>query len=173
MRKILAGFALLLIVACDMDTGDFIAPTGYKPVYANTDNLNDIGYKPARPILNAGKIYTYKNFIFQNERNEGIHVILHHAPGTPQKQGFLKIPYNTEMAIKGNYLYANRLSELLVFDISNPADPVLVKTLPDIFPPVNQQYPPFQNISFECADPSKGLIVGWEEVSGGNFKCRR
>jgi hypothetical protein len=28
----------------------------------------------------------------------------------------------------------------------------------------NQEFPPQNNVNFECVDKSKGLVVGWEKV---------
>lgn len=169
-------FCLLIITcllyACDTQDIEMQTSNGYKPVYASSLNLGEIAFEGPRQTTRPGKIYSFGNYIFQNEINEGIHVIDNTVPAHAAKVAFMKIPYNTEMAIKDHYLYANRLDQLLVFDIRNPSAPLLVKELENIFPLPNQTYPPFQGVTFECADPSKGLIIDWE-LASGNFKCRR
>ena len=60
-----------------------------------------------------------------------------------------------------------------MFDISNPAQPQFVKRVSDVFPPVNQKYPPLTNIYFECSDESKGVVVRWELRRINTPKCRR
>ncbi len=78
---------------------------------------------------------------------------------SPQKVSFLKLPLSTEIAVKGNYLYANNYKDLVVFDITTPAKPQFVKRVNDVFPLVNQKYPPFTNAFFECPDEAKGVVV--------------
>ncbi len=51
------------------------------------------------------------------------------------------LPGNTEMAIKGNYIYANNYNDLVVIDISNTNAPVEVKRLPNMFASNNPQNP--------------------------------
>ncbi len=83
------------------------------------------------------------------------------------------IPLSTELAVKGNYLYANNFRDIIVFDISNPAEPRLVKRVSNVFPPVNQKFPPLSNIYFECPDETKGVVVRWELKRINIPKCRR
>ena len=62
-------FLALFFTACD-PRGDFPEPTevqAYVPVYANSTVLADITISPVRPTQKAGKIYSYGNYIFQNE----------------------------------------------------------------------------------------------------------
>lgn len=135
---------------------------GYFPVYASPEDIAQIKLEPARSTEFAGKIYAFRNFIFQNELNEGIHVINNADRNQPKKTGFLKVPFSTEIAIKGNFLYTNNVDDLIVFDLSDISNPRLVKRIENVFAAINQNYPPFQNTIFECPDPSKGIVVRWE-----------
>jgi hypothetical protein len=76
------------------------------------------------------------------------------------------------MAIRGNYIYANSINNLVVIDINDPLKPVLVKTIKDAFPLINQKYPPAQGY-FVCAEPEKGIVVDWELKSVETAACRR
>ncbi|TAD92448.1 MAG: hypothetical protein EAY75_02610 [Bacteroidetes bacterium] len=167
-------FAIGLLAACDTNT-DTMSSTGpaYVPIYMSAAAMDDIGLKDSRPTKKAGKIYALGNFLFQNELNEGIHIIDVSNAAAPKKVGFLKVPLCTEMAIKNGFLYTNNFSDLLVFNLTAPAGPQLIKRIPKVFPPVNQEYPPLFNVSFECADKSKGVVVGWELKNVTNAKCRR
>jgi len=86
----------------------------------------------------------------------------------------LKIPAASELAIKSNYLYTNNMDDLVVFDLSNITSPHLVNRINGAFPQISQKYPPFNGVYFECPDPSKGIVVGWEEkLLNETPKCRR
>jgi len=176
MKTTAALFLLALgLSACDTDINASNPPVeeqAYVPVYANTSILNDISIAPVRATQKAGKIYTYGAYIFQNELNEGIHII-DKSQAQPRKVAFLKIPYSTEIAVKGNYLYTNSVSDILVIDISNPQQPSVIKRIKDAFPAINQDHPPFSNVYFECVDPSKGIVVDWELKTIKRPNCRR
>lgn len=165
-----------LLICCTQSTSSKYTPEnieGYAPVYAKSSDVNSIVIEPVTPTLNAGKIYAFGNYIFQNDQAKGIHIIDNSNKSNPQKIAFLKIPYNTEIAVKGNFLYANNLNDLVVFDISNPAMPTLVKREPNVFPTVTQNYPMQNNVYFECVDAAKGIVVRWEKKTLTNPKCQR
>lgn len=174
--KLTAALSLLVLLLSGCD-GDITAPPpediqAYVPVYANPSSLDDVAISSPRPTQKAGKIYAYGHYIFQNEMNEGIHII-DRSQAQPKKVAFLEVPFSTEIAVKGNYLYTNNVSDMLVFDISDPQHPVVVKRMKDAFPVINQEYPPFSDVYFECVDPSKGVVVDWELRSVKSVKCRR
>lgn len=145
----------------------------YAPVYYTGSSTSSITIETPKPITAPGKIYVFGNYLFENDINTGIHIIDITNRSAPKKLSFLNIPLSTEVAVKGNFLYTNNLSDLVVFDISNPAAPVFAKRIEGVFPLANQTYPPFTNINFECADPAKGTIIRWEMKSVNAPKCRR
>ncbi len=81
-----------------------------------------------RSLRNPGKIYAIGQYLLINERNEGIHVIDNSNPAAPTPVVFWKIDGNVDMAIAGNYLYADQYVDLLTIDISNLQQPSLVCT---------------------------------------------
>jgi hypothetical protein len=137
--------------------------TGYKPIYASAEELTKVEFTAAKPLVEPGKIYVSDPYLFINEMGKGIHIINNSDPKNPENLSFISITGNYDMAAKDQWLYADNLSNLLVFDISNPKAPKLVKTVADAIP-VND-YPPYQNIYFECVESKKGVVVGWEKVS--------
>jgi hypothetical protein len=133
----------------------------YVPVYIPITEKNNIAISNVRTTEKAGKIYAFGRYIFQNDVNKGIHIIDNADRAHPQKIAFLSIPYNTEFAVKGNYIYANNINDLIVVDIRDITNPVVIKRMENAFPYVNQEYPEEPGY-FVCPDPSKGIIVDWE-----------
>jgi hypothetical protein len=177
MRKMVVAIMPFLFIACNQEREKESIASGvdaYVPVYVQPDTIHSISIKSSdpSPTLKAGKIYAYGNYIFQNDINKGIHVILNASGQQPKKIGFISIPYNTEMAIRGKYIYANSINNLVVIDMSDPLNPVLVKTMKNAFPLINQKYPPLAGY-FICPDPSKGIVVDWELKSNQTAPCRR
>lgn len=175
MRKLTLIFlALLFLGSCDPKPGVFPVPMEtYVPVYGSPSEIQQISVAPKKATVNAGKIYAYRNYIFQNDLNSGIHIIDNSDHDNPVKVAFLNLPLNTEMAIKGNFLYANNYTDLVVFDITSPANPQFVKRVTGVFPPANQDFPPYTNVYFQCVDKSKGMVVGWEKKDIPTPNCRR
>lgn len=178
MKSLLFVFIFLSAwaVSCDpvVDNEGFVGNiNAYTPVYAQLTDIQDISMEGAKPTVKAGKIYVYGNYIFQNDLNKGIHIIDNSVPSNPHKIAFLKIPYSTELAVKGNYLYTNSVSDLVVLDLQDPQHPTVVKRIKDAFPIIDQQHPPVGNTYFVCADPKKGIVVDWIIQNVENPACRR
>ncbi|MEJ7769241.1 MAG: hypothetical protein WKF89_15585 [Chitinophagaceae bacterium] len=175
MRILTPVLFILFVFACTPTTNTL--PPGnqeaYQPVYASPVDLTRIALEPAKNTALAGKIYAIGNYILQNDLNTGIHIIDNRNRNQVKKIGFLKVPFSTEIAVKGNYLYTNNLNDLVVFDISNINNPQLVKRIVNVFPAVDQKYPPFNNVAFECPDTTKGIVVSWEKKMLTDPKCRR
>lgn len=176
MRKATGLLALIAIISgctASMDEPPPSPVMAYVPVYYKQENVYAVKAEAAKPIVNAGKQYVLGNLLLQNEVNEGIHLIDVSNPANPVKLGFLSIPLCTEMAIRQGFLYANNYDDLIVIDLRVPADPKVVKRMEDVFPPANQEYPPYFNVSFECPDKKKGVVVGWELKNNIQANCRR
>jgi hypothetical protein len=172
---IAAGIGLLVcLYGCEpqydnAETGDVQA---YVPVYLSAVQKNDVTVSTPRPTEKAGKIYAYGNYIFQNDLNKGIHIIDNTDRLHPQKIAFLNIAYNSEMAVKGSYIYANNGNDLLVIDVRDVMHPAVVKRLQNAFPYVNQQYPP-QHGYFVCPEADRGPVVDWELQTVKSPRCKR
>lgn len=89
---------------------------------------------PAQDLENPGKIYVRGSFLFINERKKGIHLIDNANPASPRVVSFLNIPGNTDIAVRGNVLYADSYTDLLAFDISNPTEAKLLNRVDKAFP---------------------------------------
>ncbi len=164
----------LYLSACNPNRSDITGKMdAYVPVYATQNEIQQVSVEAQQPTVNAAKIYAYRNYIFQNDLYNGIHIIDNTDRNNPKKIAFLKLPLNTDIAIKGNYLYANNYVDLVVFNIADPAKPQLVKRVNNAFPPADQQYPPFKNVYFVCPDKGKGTVLRWELKNIDMPKCRR
>jgi hypothetical protein len=171
---IAAGIALFVCLQSCVPEDDL--PDGesqaYVPVYMPAVDKTDISISGARTTEKSGKIYAFGNYIFQNDQNKGIHIIDNTDRLHPQKIAFLNIPYNTEFAVKQNFIYANNMNDLVVVDVRDVTHPVVVKRLKDAFPYVNQKYPP-QHGLFVCPDAKKGVVVDWELQTVKSANCKR
>ena len=107
-----------------------------------------------------GKIYFQDNFMYINEYQKGIHVVDLSDPANPAIKAFINIPGNVDLSIRNDVLYAESFVDLVLIDVSDPAQPVFIKRIEDLFeyviPPYNFDYP------LDEVDQDKGVITGFE-----------
>lgn len=171
MPSILLGG--LLITSCLRDTETARLSVGVveglRPIYSQ--DWQDIESLPPRPVGKLGKIYYKDSTIYVTESGWGIHVIDNTNPAQPVRIRFLQVPGCRDVAIRGNILYADNVTDLVAIDISDLNNIVLLKRVEGLYPGVDQESPEAYEGYFECADPSKGAIVGWETAMLDNPQC--
>ncbi|MBC7873010.1 MAG: hypothetical protein H7Y01_03380 [Ferruginibacter sp.] len=175
---LLLSFTILLF-SCDRNSGTKPEMReAWVPVYTtSTASIKTITAGPPRSTVNAGKIYTVGNIIYQVEQDSGIHVINYANPSSPQKLGFIRSFLCKEVSVKSGLIYTNNFSDLVVIDASSITSVREVARTPDVFPDLALQYPSKPNnsatIYFECPDPKKGIVIGWQKKTIDNAKCWR
>lgn len=107
----------------------------FRPVFKNKQEVrNNIKTKAPQPLQKPGKLTSFGNFIYLNELDKGIHIIDNANPSQPRNIGFIEIPGNVDIAVRGKILYADLYDELLSIDISNPLQVQLKNTVLRAFP---------------------------------------
>ena len=175
LNSLLILSVCLVFFSCDRTPGSKPEMReAWVPVYTNnTAAIKTISYGPARSTVNAGKIYTLGNRIYQVEQDSGIHIIDYTNPSSPQKLGFIRSFLCKEVSVKNGLVYTNNFSDLVVIDASNLAAVREVARTPEVFPDLALQYPNYTSVYFECPDPKKGIVIRWEKKTIDNAKCRR
>ncbi|MFY0644640.1 MAG: hypothetical protein JXR19_09270 [Bacteroidia bacterium] len=173
------GFAILLLSSCL--GSDVKQVQGLKPVYGTVDDLTKmIKHSEVQDLVSPGKIYVKDQLLLINESLKGVHIYDNSDPSNPINTGFIEIPGNLDVAMKGNLLYADYLNGLVTIDISDIQNPVLKDFNSDYNSKDNGQlYPPSSATSlignsqvyFECPDKTKGLIIGWDVSNMPEPQC--
>ena len=176
MKKLMSLFCLSLIClfcGCndDMKVKETVTYTVNKPVYMSANAFRSSVKVNALPeeITQQGKICFYEGYLYMSEPGKGIHVIDNRNPSSPALVGFIELMGNADLAIRNNLLYADSYVDLVWFDITNPALPMLKSRLENVFP---QSFPPIEDgiidsEVFSEAGKAKGIVIGWtqEEVT--------
>lgn len=153
----------LLLASCQDQRIQTVTWTEFEPVYMSEQEfLNSVTLEDSRDLENPGKIYFYDGHLFVNEVNKGIHIIDNRQPSNPVHVGFITIPANKDLAVKGEFLYADSQKDLLVFDISDLQNPEMIDRIEDVFNTSSQIAPGFTT---QAVDDSRGLVVDWKEVT--------
>jgi hypothetical protein len=144
---------------------------GYRPVFSTDSSLAAIKSDTARKIKVPGKIYVKDGLIFQNDIGLGVHILDASDPAHLLPLGYIHIPGNNEISIKGNFLYANSYQDLVVVDVSNWSNVQLVRRIPNAYNNGTSYYRftpvvpvPEHGVYYQCygfeLNPSK-VHTGW------------
>ncbi len=153
----------LAIFSCNNDKVEYEMVTVATPeILSKADFRTSVEVLGPQNIDEAGKIYAYGNYIFVNDKFQGVHIIDNTNPETPQAIAYIKIPGNVDISIKNNFLYADSSVDLLVFNISDINSVQLVERLEDVFSVYDYQIPiEAQDINWNNFDYNSEVIVGW------------
>jgi len=125
----------------------------YDPIYKTLAECRvGITPLPAREMRNPGKIYALGNYLFINEKQEGIHVVDNSDPSNPHSIAFWSIPGNVDIAIHDQRLYADQYIDLLTIDIADFQNPQLVCRSENVFPLFG-------------FDPQRGYLVDYKQAN--------
>jgi hypothetical protein len=122
MKTRILPLALVLLAACEGKPAERGLIDGYMPVYSSRTAALTITSSAPQPFANGGKIATVGNTLYQVEQDKGIHIINISNPSLPVKIGFINVALCRELTLKGSYLYTNNINDLVVLNVSNPAN---------------------------------------------------
>lgn len=163
----LAVLAGLVSTSCTDTCSVRSSYTYFEPVYATSAEVKAaVKLEPPKVIEHPGKIYFKDGFLFITEKDKGIHIIDNRNPRNPVTLSFLAIPGTIDLAIRGNYLYADSFVDLAVFDVSDIQNIKEVSRLEGVF----------NNVSWMgmSSATSRGIITNWaavEQVSMSEGDC--
>lgn len=157
----------LILTGCVQDKCDqSITYKTWNPVYMTYDDLRSaITNEGPRDLRRPGKIYFYGHYVFISEINEGVHIINNLDPSNPQNIGFIVVPGNNDIAVKGNTLYADSYVDLVTLDISDIQNVRETDREIDVFP-----Y--WMHLGNFWGDPAQGVVREFvEEEVTETFDC--
>jgi len=176
MKRLKFPLLMLLMMAITMNSCMEDACTRemryiqYTPVYMSIQELTDVRTMPSKALEKPGKIYFYNNYIFVNERNQGIHIIDNSNPAAPNNIAFINIPGNRDMAVQGNFLYADNGADLITLDISDPTNATEISRQQNAFPELYEYELGWlvyynENEITEIVDCNSSDFNGWGRVA--------
>ncbi len=152
--------ALLLIFSGCQDkyTEEYLSA---EPVYMSYKDLREaVKTETVHSLEKPGKIYYKDNILYINEIMKGIHVYNNANPSSPQYLGFINIPGNVDMVIRGNIMYADSYIDLVGIDISNLGSTKEVARLKNVFPYSVPTYETAYRVG--QVDDTQGVVIDWE-----------
>ncbi|MBS9461971.1 hypothetical protein KIM67_06075 [Flagellimonas sp. 389] len=167
-KKLLLSLGILVLVfsSCDDKDDDYAEYLVARPlIMSKAEFATSLSIEVPRPIDESGKVYTYQDYIFINDKSQGIHVIDNSNPQQPRKVSFIKIPGNVDISIKDNFLYADSLMDLVVLDISDIDNIKPVNRLENVLG--NYVFFPFgaDIVEYTNFDYDTEIVIGWQTVT--------
>ena len=164
--------ASLAFLSCeDKDDSEYVSYLVATPIKADllTFKTEAVDVTEPVPMVESGKIYAYKNYVFVNDVGRGFHVLDNTDPSNPQSISFIKLEGNFDISIKDDRLFADSYGDLVILDISD------INNIGDAKRIENAIYQEFWcTVGWDVAwpeadfydysgfDASKEAIVGWE-----------
>lgn len=145
------------------------AVQGMVPIYESPETAHRLTIEDPKTIVNPGKIFTYNDFLIVTIIGEGFHVIDNENPASPQPLFFINIPGNSDVVVKDNIFFANNYNDLISFTFDANRNLQLIERMSDAMRNSTVGVEP--GMYFECVDPTKGIVVGWEAATINNPKC--
>lgn len=152
----LIAVCLFMFTACNDEEGNNETAKFAVPIVKTLSEIrNSITIESAQPTQSDGKIYVTQNLLFYVAQESGIHVFDNSNPQNPQNMIFINLEGVHDIAIKGNYLYADNFVDLVVFDISDLNNISLVRTVENV-------------LEFYPAYPEEAEFYAYDEYPGVN-----
>ena len=169
MKKVILLLAVAgFFVSCEKKYSETVTYKVNEPVYMSSEAFlksvvvtDNVQYT----VSGSGKICFHNGYLYISEPEIGIHIIDNRQPHNPHAVGFIELLGNADLAIRNNVLYADAYSNLVWFDISNPAQPHMTGVLENVFqnvlPPIDNEFGFDYNEVYSDDAKNKGIIVGW------------
>ncbi|GAA4312496.1 hypothetical protein GCM10023115_31390 [Pontixanthobacter gangjinensis] len=155
--------SLFTFTSCEEEDDSNLVTVAVPVTQSIADFRASVKIQEPRSIKESGKIYAWKDYIFINDKNEGVHIIDNSDPYNPTNIRFLKIPRNMDIAIRNDKLYADNGMDLVVFDVSDMNNIRETGRVEDVFPnyfnlaPEGAVYVDFANFNSQ-----EEVIVGYQ-----------
>ncbi len=159
-KPFILSFFLLFAIGCrkENDKALYAVPE----IKSLSDIRNDVKILSARTTHADGKVYVTGANLFYIAQESGIHIFDNSNPAAPVNKAFINLQGVHDIAVKGNYLYADNYVDLLVFDISDINNMRLVKTVQNSigFSPIYPRQAEFYDYSINPVQDEQ-IIVGF------------
>jgi hypothetical protein len=168
LKFLLIGLLAITFAACESGVSEMITYKINEPIFMSKAAFRTSVKVTTKTedIKTLGKICFYDGYLYISEPEKGIHIIDNRNPASPANIGFIEVLGNADLAIRNNLLYADSYVDLVWFDITNPAAPVLKGRVEDIFPtalPIMENFYGYDYMDIDKGDDS-GIVIGWEVV---------
>lgn len=136
MKKLLLIVSILFLQSCFYPHNEPLETSQYTAVFMDrTEFENSVVLQNSKSLIELGKIYTFNDYLFINEKQEGFHIYNNSNPETPIALKYIKVPGATDMAIKSDIIYINQATDLIAVEFdTNTQSLTVTKRIKNVFP---------------------------------------
>lgn len=129
--------ALFFMTACNNSdpncTKEMVTKRERVEYYTAAEMRKEPSFSGPKALKKPAKVFWMGDYIYLADGQNGIHIIDNRKASKLEPVAFIKIEGNWDIAAKGQYLYADSYSDLLIFDLSNPTQPKLANRVNDVW----------------------------------------
>jgi len=138
------------------------APTQYEPILMlRSDMEAAVKLSEPRPIESPGKIWLYNDLILLIEQYKGIHIIDNSNPAASKTIGFIQVDGCTDIAMKGDIVYANNAVDMIGIKANGNYSSIEVVSRNRNSLPIISSPDPWGDWYFYEKLPANTIIVRW------------
>ena len=116
LKSLIACCSLVLFASCSSDDTSNEKALFAVPVIKSLVSIrNSVTVSAARQTNSDGKIYATENLLFYVVKESGVHVFNNSNPALPVNIAFINLEGVHDIAVKGNYLYADKIYNSVFF----------------------------------------------------------
>lgn len=142
---------------------------GFDPVITTPAEWRSSEFLCWGPIdyCEASSFYVYEEYLFMMEATKGLHIFDNSDPTNPIPVTFMAVPGGQGISVRNDILYMNQYTDLVAFNLVDPATPELVGRTLDVFEPnsvfarvlpngdfVSEWLPSEEERVVECSSPN-------------------
>ncbi|MFN6944076.1 MAG: hypothetical protein ACK4ND_03945 [Cytophagaceae bacterium] len=164
MRNLFLFFIILVLTTCGKKDDPYLDEGNYKPILMHRKDLDkSIKLEHPRDIQHTGKIYFRDPYILLSEQGEGVHIIDNSDPANPENLAFIRVQGCTDIAMKGNVIYAEHLTDLVAIQFTSINSISVTGRVEELFPELNSPDGYIPNMYQKSKRPGHTVIVAWEK----------
>ncbi|MBS1910365.1 MAG: hypothetical protein JST22_00125 [Bacteroidetes bacterium] len=122
------------------------------------------GYRLGVTSDDISKIYLTGSMLIRTTPGTGIRFYDLSRPTSPQARGSIALTQNSDVAVKGHYMYADNGLDLLVYDIADAGHPVMVDSIHYAFQSLGLNYVPVDTPIAESSTGTSGCHACSQET---------
>jgi len=162
VKFIVIAFILSFFSSCNNeDDNSEMAKFAVPEIKSLATIRSSINVTSAQATNADGKVYVAENLLFYVAQESGIHIFDNSNPISPQNTAFINLEGVHDIAVKGNFLYADNFIDLVVFDLSNLSNITVIQTVENAF----DFYPSYPEgaefYAFDVNPTANEIIVGY------------
>ncbi|MFO7868241.1 MAG: hypothetical protein R6U95_02960 [Bacteroidales bacterium] len=135
----------------------------YVPVIVERTTLeNSIATISSQKVQNPGKIFVKDSLLFVIEQYYGVHIFDNSDPAHPKKMEFIRVLGCTDVAVKGQLMYASSGVDLVTINITDISNATEIAREKNVLSEIRSPYGIIDDKYSKQNRPENTVIIAWK-----------